>query len=135
MSALSDIREALVANLQAVQGVQWSPWRLSNATPPCGFVWVGPISYDTVMQRGGDELTLMVTAYVALVSDIGAAKKMMSMLDPTGANSVKTAVEADRTLSGLVDDLRVTDFSGEQVYGLEGKGAVLGGDFTVQVYT
>lgn len=135
MPSVNDIREALKANLDTIPGVQWTAYRLSNATPPCGFVWIGPISYDTVMQRGGDELTMMVTVYVALVSDIGAAKKFGTLIETTGTNSVKTAVESDRSLGGLCDDLRVTEFSGEQVYGLEGKGAVLGGDFTVQVFT
>jgi hypothetical protein len=135
MASLVDMREALATNLKAIKGAQWSAWRLSNATPPCGFVWVGPISYDTVMARGGDLLTLMVTVYVAFVNDIGAQQRFAPLLATTGPGSVKEAIEADPTLGGVCDDLRVTDFSGEQIYVLEGKGAALGGDFTVQVYT
>jgi hypothetical protein len=135
MPAMSAIRAGLKANLDAIDGYQWSAYKLANATPPCGFVWVGPMAYDLAMGQDGDDLTMMLTVYVALVSDIGAAKKLEPLLDTSGAASVKQAVEADRQLGGVISDLRVVDHAGEQTYVIEGRGLALGTDFTIRVLT
>jgi hypothetical protein len=132
---MSAIRAGLKANLDAIDGYQWSPYKLANATPPCGFVWVGPMAYDLAMGVDGDDLTMMLTVYVALVSDIGAAKKLEPLLDTSGAGSVKQAVEADRQLGGVISDLRVVEHAGEQTYVIEGRGLALGTDFTIRVLT
>jgi hypothetical protein len=132
---MSAIRAGLKANLDAIDGYQWSAYKLANATPPCGFVWVGPMAYDLAMGQDGDDLTMMLTVYVALVSDIGAAKKLEPLLDTSGASSVKTAIEADRQLGGVISDLRVVDHAGEQTYVIEGRGLALGTDFTIRVLT
>jgi hypothetical protein len=132
---MSAIRAGLKANLDAIDGYQWSAYKLANATPPCGFVWVGPMAYDLAMGVDGDDLTMMLTVYVALVSDIGAAKKLEPLLDTSGASSVKTAIEADRQLGGVISDLRVVDHAGEQTYVIEGRGLALGTDFTIRVLT
>jgi hypothetical protein len=140
MPAMSAIRAGLKANLDAIDGYQWSPYKLANATPPCGFLWIGPMAYDLAMSNramgaDSDDLTMMLTVYVALTTDIGAAKKLEPLMDTSGASSVKQAVEADRTLGGVVDDLRVLEHAGEQTYVVDGKGTALGTDFTIRVLT
>ena len=56
------------------------------------------------------------------------------MLAPTGATSVKAAVESDRTLGGVVESLRVTQCSGYQTYTLPGDRQVLGAEWTVEIH-
>jgi hypothetical protein len=137
------IREGIAANLTAAfasihrdQRPQVSAYMLSSPSPPCVQV-MGPdeIIYDITFGRGSDTWMFIVQVFVALVSDIGAQKRLDRMLAPTGPESIKEAVERDTKLGGSCKDLRVTRSAGYQQFVLEGRGAVLGSDFTVQVET
>jgi len=136
MVDLAAIREGLAANLRRIDGVQVSAYMLANPTPPTIQV-MGPdeVTYDVTFGRGSDSWQMVVQAFVALVTDIGAQARLDEMLHPTGPLSIKEAIEFDTTLGGACNDLRVTRSSGYQQYNLEGRGAVLGAEFTVQVET
>jgi hypothetical protein len=131
------LRAGLAANLSAIQSAQWSAYRLANAGPPCGYVWIGPITYHQTMgtTSRADNLDLMVTVLASLATDIGGQKRLERFLDASGPDSVLTAVEADRTLGGNCDSLYVVDCTGEQIYAPEGKGPYIGADFTVRILT
>jgi hypothetical protein len=130
---VAQIREGLAANLAGIAGVQVSAYMLANPTPPTIHVYPGQIEYDGAMIRGVDRWTMIVQAFVGLVSDIGAQVKLDTFIAPSGAGSVKAGLEADRTLGGLVQSLRVTECSGERVYVREGAGPVLGAEWQVQI--
>ena len=134
MSDISAIREALASSLLTIPGMQISAWQLANATPPCAQISRGPVDYDQAMQGGVHRPNFTVTAYVALVSDQGAQRLLDRYLAADGDLSVKQAIEADRTLGGLVQDLHVTGATGEQPYARDQGGPVLGSDWTVEVW-
>jgi hypothetical protein len=46
---------------------------------------------------------------VGRVSERTAQNKLDAYCNPTGASSIKTAIESNRTLSGACNDLRVVD--------------------------
>jgi hypothetical protein len=98
---------------------------------------MGPdeVEYDVTFGRGSDTWMILVQAFVASVFDQASQQRLDRMLAPTGAESIKEAIESDRTLGGACSDLRVTRSSGYQTYALEGRGNVLGAEFTVQVET
>lgn len=84
------------------------PYVSAMPTPP-GFQILPPAAeFDLAMQRGLDRWTWTVQGFVALTSDIGSQQTLDELTD-TGI--VKDALEADPTLGGLVDDLRVTSQS------------------------
>jgi hypothetical protein len=112
MATITQIREGLAANLAALAGFQVSAYMLANPTPPAVQIIPGEVTYDLAMHRGLDEITMLVQAFVALSSDIGAQKRLDALLDPTGSNSLKTVVESDRTLGGIVGGLQVTNVTG-----------------------
>jgi len=133
VATLAQIREGLATNLREITGCQVSAYMLSQPTTPCLYVVPGDIEFDQAMQRGMDRWTFRVVALAGLASDIGAQKKLDEFLAPSGATSVKAAVEADRTLGGVVDDLRVTAATGYRTYGQPGGQVHLGVEFTVDV--
>lgn len=134
MAGLSEIRAGLAENLRSIQGIQVSPWLLSNPTPPAIEIQPGEIDWDRAMQRGLDELTLTIRAFVAISTDIGAQHRLDELLAPSGPSSVKAAAESDRTLGGLVDDLRVTRCTGYRLFTRDGGVSVLGAEWTVQIF-
>lgn len=134
MAATSAIREALRAALAAVYtDWQTTAYFLANPSPPSIDVMPGGIAYDTAMARGNDDLTYIVRAIVPLTLDLGSQAKLDTLLDRSGATSMKATLEADKTLGGVVSDLRVTEASEYKVYAVVGGTDALGVEFTVEV--
>src|SRR5262245_3774708 len=97
-------------------------------------VFPAEISYDGAMQRGLDLLTFTVQAFAAISTDVDSQKFLDQLLDPKGARSVKTALEADGTLGGLSDDLHVTENSGYRLLVRTDNTPVLMSEWTLIVY-
>jgi hypothetical protein len=106
------VRQAL-ADALTDTGWNVTPYVLAQPTPP-GIQIIPPGRiYDYSV--GLDEWQFVVQAFVSLNTDLGA-QMMLDELCTAGASSVKTLLEQDDTLGGLVDSLRVTDQSpGRQV--------------------
>jgi hypothetical protein len=134
MASLTDIREALAANLDSIAGVQCSAYMLTNPTPPYAEVVPVETVYDLAFGRGMDKYELTVRVLVGAVSDIGSQKRLDGFLAGSGAGSVKAAVESDLLLGGASLDLRVTKCSGYKAFGREGGVTVLGAEWHVEVY-
>lgn len=131
---LNDIRVAVADALkQGIGGAQVSGYMLANPVTPCLHVFPDEAVFDTAMARGADTWALKVQAYVGFVDAEGAQRRLDLWIAPSGPESVKALVEADRTLGGLVHDVRVTDCSGYRLYtGPDGR-TVLGAEWSLQV--
>lgn len=112
MSDITLIREAMAAALDTIPNVQVSAYALGNVTPPCIEVQPGPVKYDAAMGRGSDDLRFIVRAYAANNLDRSAQKHLDILIAGSGVNSVKAALERDRTLGGTCTGLRVTANAG-----------------------
>lgn len=133
---MAEIRTGLAANLASLKalGFQVSPYLLANPTPPSIQVMPGEVTYDRAMHRGLDYVEIVVQAYVALSTDLGGQQKLDQLIAPTGAYSIKTLIESDRTLGDVVDDLHVTKCSGYQTaLSIEGRGPFLLCEWTLNV--
>lgn len=127
------IREAIATNIRnAITEIQVTGYMLASPTPPCAYVISGEVDYGLTMGRGVDEQAYVVQALISLTTDRGAQARLDRMLEPTGADSMKTAIESDRTLGGIVPGLRVTKASGLQTYVIKGVEYV-GCDWTVKL--
>lgn len=132
-ASIAQIRAGLATNLGTIKDVQVSAYLLASPTPPSIHVLPTSIAYDEVMARGFDNLTFTVQAFVAFGLDQGAQVLLDLMLAPTGVKSVKTAIEADRTLGGTVQTLRVTDMTAYNIVTLGEGRQMLSADWTVEV--
>lgn len=129
---MAAIREALRAALRTIPGCQVSAYLLANPTLPSLMITAGEVEYDTAMARGLDTWTLLVQGMVALTTDEGQQKQLDKWRASSGAESVKAAVESDRTLGGVVQDARVVMVSEDRVYGID-PNLRLGCEWTVRV--
>ena len=145
MFDLSEIRAGLAAQMAALgQTLELivSPYMLASPNSP-GIEVMGPdeITYDVANQRGGDSVTMIVRAFTGLVSAELAQINLDKLIDTSGANSMKAALEQKGvgehtvTLGGACDDLRVIKCSGYMVYPRSGGEAFLGAEWVVQVET
>ena len=111
MATQAQIREGLRARLATIAGWIVSAYVPGSPSSPGMYVMPGAIAYDIAGSRGADELIFAIVAYAAVVEAQGAQLKLDQARAPSGAGSVKAAVEGDRTLGGVVDNCRVASAS------------------------
>tara|TARA_R110000744_G_scaffold90126_2_gene175048 strand:- start:222 stop:548 length:327 start_codon:yes stop_codon:yes gene_type:complete len=83
-----------------------------NPTPPIGIINLDSVDYDGAMQGGLTTYSFVVMVVVGRAAEREMQRKLDAYCDPTGSQSVKLAIESDKTLSGEVYDLRVERSSG-----------------------
>lgn len=140
MASLEDIREGLAENIRAAFGpnVQCSGYLLSNPTPPCFEIELGPdgVDYHEAMQNGVTGWQLLVRGIVAANIDIGAQKKLDAWTAVTGTDSVKVAIERDRTLGGAAQTLLVESMTPYSALVLrDGSAQYLAAEWRIRVMT
>ena len=132
MSLYANIRAGIVANL-APLGIQATGYLISTPTPPVIEVFPGQASYDATFSRGMDVLVFQVRITVATSLEEGAQRRLDEYLDASGTGSVKALIESDRTLGGIVKDLRVLEATGHEVAVVDTRPA-LSATWTVRIY-
>lgn len=133
MAQLSELREALAANLSSMPDCQVSAYVLANPTPPVVHVAPAGTEYDLTFGRGLDTFRFTVQGIVGTPSDIGAQQRLDRWLAAEGVESIKQLVESDKRLGGLAQDTRVVSVGPYTVVVLEGKGQMLMAEWTVEV--
>lgn len=139
MASITDIRAALMAPIKALGGINASPYILMNPTPPYAHCFpggeAGDIEYDLAMQRGLDLMPFTVEVFTGAPGDIAQQVNLDAYLAASGERSIKQAIETDRTLGGLVDDLHVTSAIGYRAVVLPGRNdPLLSATWRVHIY-
>jgi len=133
MAELSTIRAAMGTALSEVPNLRVRELIPSLVVPPMAVVQPQQIEYDLNANRGVNRYTFTVTVFVVKADDRSAQLRVDPFVSTSGPQSVKAALEADRTLGGEVDTLRVTNVSN---YASQDANDVLylAVDFEVEVY-
>jgi hypothetical protein len=127
------LRAGLATNLATITGLRANAIQPDNPTPPQAIIFPTSITFDRTFRRGLDEYAFTIT----LIAGRQDARNGQAVMDgycaPTGAGSIKTAIESDKTLGGACQTLHVTELS---AYGSTSIGDTiyLTADFTVIVY-
>jgi hypothetical protein len=130
---ITAVRQALAANLSTMLGTQVSPRMLVNPTPPAAHVFPAETDFDQTFGRGQDFQVLTVQVLVGTVSSEAAQDQLDAYLSGSGPQSVKHAVESDRTLGGACSDLVVASATGYRSVVQEGQAPVLVCEWRVEV--
>jgi hypothetical protein len=94
---------------------------------------MGNVSYDTAFQGGLTTYSFIVSVIVARVTEGRAQERLDAYASTSGASSVKEAIESDRTLGGVVADVRVVEMTNVGAV-LLGEATYIAADFAVTVY-
>ncbi len=134
ISSTEQIKVGIALNMtDRISGMQVLPYVRDQVLPPAADIRRGPMEYDQSMVGGIHRLTILVRVFVASVMDKSAQAQLDSYLAPDGDNSIKAAIESDRSLGGLIDDLHVTGATGEQAYTM-GQVQMTGSEWTVEIW-
>ena len=107
MTKINDIREALKTNLQNITNLRVYDLIPDVIVPPCAVVGQLDFTFDIDNQRGLDQASVDVYVIVQRISERSGQEKLDLLLAGSGNGSIKTALESDRSLGGLVNTLRV----------------------------
>lgn len=110
---IADLRQGIAQNLSKIVGLRTAETIPDNPNPPIAVVSLNKVAYNKTFQTsaGFSEYDFTVTVIVSRVSERNAQEKLDAYCAPTGATSIKAAIEADRTLGGAAYDVRVTDLT------------------------
>ena len=104
----SEVRDGLKKNLQEIDGLRVYDLVPDNPQPPSAIIGQLDLTFDLNNARGLDQANIDVLVIVQRFSERTGQEKLDKYLSGTGDYSIKAAIEADRTLDGAVDTLRVT---------------------------
>jgi len=132
-TTVSQIKTGLAANLATVSGLRAYAYQPDNVNTPFAWPLLDSIQYNGAM--GGGLITHKFT--ISVVVGRSAERTAQTLLDGylsyAGAISIRQAIESDRTLGGVVQDLIVE--SANNISTLEANDATyLAIDFVVTVY-
>jgi hypothetical protein len=130
--SIQEIRTGLANNLATISGLRVSIDIPDNPTPPQAVIAIETVGFDNAFGQGLTQYSFTVSLIASRVSERNAQRKLDDYTS-NGAQSVKLAIESDKTLGGNAYDVRVTEMTnigtvilGEVIY--------LAADFAVIVY-
>jgi hypothetical protein len=111
----STVRDNLKTALQSISGLRVFDYVPDSTNIPTNnaFAIVGQLNmnYDFTLNRGFDSATCQIIVVVGRMSERNGQERLDGLLASSGSTSIKTAIEADKTLSGAVQTLRVVSAS------------------------
>jgi hypothetical protein len=104
---MQNIRTNLAEQIGQITGLRSSANFLDAPRPPVALVLPERIEYDLNANRGADTYVFTVQVIVTRANDRAAQVALDQFT--VGHDSVKQAIESDRTLGGSADTCRVTE--------------------------
>jgi hypothetical protein len=134
---IAAIRTAMANAVGAIAGMQHWPIVPGSIVAPAFAAGEVTIDYDRTFKGGQaaglTEMLVKGRLYAATADTPTGQATLDSFLTPSGALSVKAAIEADLTLAGTVRTLRVERVHGYAVYSVGGTD-YYGAQFDVRVW-
>jgi hypothetical protein len=109
MASVGELRTALATAMASVPNLRTSATVPDAPRPPVAVVMPDRIVYDLNARRGADTFFFTIMLLVGRADDRAAQNNLDAYL--VGPNSIKAAIEADRTLGGKANTCRVTEMS------------------------
>jgi hypothetical protein len=107
MAEISAMRTGIATNLGSISGLRASAEIPDSPNPPIAIINLDTIEYDEAFNGGLTRYNFVVTLVVGRAAERTMQRKLDAYCQPSGTQSVKVAIESDRTLNGKVYDLRV----------------------------
>lgn len=131
---ITQVVEAIESALETISGLRTAEYVPDQVNPPMAIVdFPGDIDYHAAFANGLFTFEPTVIILVSKVVDRVGTAALAAYASPTGTNSIKVALEADKTLGGVVDDCHVVSFrrlTAQETVDI----AFYGGVFTLRVY-
>jgi hypothetical protein len=135
--SVEEIATALATALEAVPGLNTADYLSDRITPPVALVAIETVDYHGSF-NGGDVVHEFSVHLIAGRTDTEAGIKtleaFMSQGGSSSTTSIPAALEADRTLGGVVSSLKVTKGGPMTGLAIDGNPAYVWVPFSVEVH-
>jgi hypothetical protein len=130
----SQVKDGLKVRIETIPGLRAFDYQPDQVNPPFAFPTLDEIRYhQTGMGSGGVVMDFTITIVVGRASERTAQDELDKYTAFSGTQSIRAALEADRTLGGVADDLIVN--SSGNFTNLDANDTIyLTMDFNVTVY-
>lgn len=109
MTTLTQIRTGIATNLATIPGLRTAAVIPQMINPPVAIISPDGIEYHKSFANGINTYNFTITVIVGQADSRTAQNLIDDYCSPTGASSIRVAIESNRTLSGQVFDLIVSD--------------------------
>lgn len=133
MAFISALRAGLGTRLQTITGLRASNYAPDRISVPAYAIELASLDYDKTFGRRMHEVPFTVRVYTSRADDKAGQDRLDAFIDPTGALSIKGAIEGDTTLGGVAETCRVVSLDNYGVYEVGGT-AYFGAEFSVFVW-
>ena len=106
MADIQLLRSGLATNLATISGLRTAAEIPDLPNPPIAVVSLNSVTYDGAYAKGMTTYNFSITVIVGRSAEREAQRKLDAYIS-TGASSIKSAVESDKTLGGYAYDCRV----------------------------
>jgi uncharacterized protein YqfA (UPF0365 family) len=133
MANIAALRSGIATNLSTISGLRVTDTIPDQINPPQAILSLSGVSFDKAMHKGLTQYTFTLTVIVARQSERTGQAKLDTYVQSTGSNSIKLAVESDRTLGGAAYDCVVPQVTS---YGVTTIGEInyISGEFEIVAY-
>lgn len=132
-ATISQINAAIAARLATINGLRVFDYQPDNAYPPYAYPSVSNVEYHKAMAGGMQTYTYTITVITGRVDERSGQDELDAYASYDGAKSIRAAIEADRTLGGVVDTLLLAS-SANIASMSQGDNNFITLDFTLTVY-
>ncbi len=132
MASITAMRSGIATNLATISGLRSGATIPDNVNPPYAIIAPSSVDYHRAFNNALSTYNFTVTVVVGRVSERTAQNNLDAYCSPTGASSIRVAIESDKTLGGVAFDTIVT---GMRNYGsvVIGENTYLAAEFDLTV--
>jgi hypothetical protein len=132
---VATIAAALQTALQSIDGLRTAPYLADTISPPVALVAVDEVAYHCAFAGGDVVHTFTVFVIVGRSSDRAGLQLAEAYMSQAGnPQSISGAIEADRTLGGVVSTLKVTKSGPMSSLSINGQPTYISVPFAVEVH-
>lgn len=100
---VGQIATAIETALKTIDGLRTTPFLSDSVNPPVAMVGIQDIDYHGSFASGDIQHTFTIYLILRRASERAGLEAMENYMSNDGAMSIRTALEADQTLGGVVD--------------------------------
>lgn len=132
-ATISQVSEGIATRLATITGLRTFSYQPDNAYPPFAFPSLNSIEYHKAFSGGMQTYSFTVTVVTGRVDEKSGQDELDAFASYDGAKSVRAALEADKTLGGVVDTLILSSSANVSAMSV-GDSNFITLDFTLTVY-
>ena len=105
----TQLHDAIARALATVPGLRVADHLPEAVSPPMAVIQIQSVTYHRAMQGGSSEWKYVISVIAGRMGDRAAQRTLDSWMSWDGPQSIRAAVEADRTLDGNCSTLIIED--------------------------